>query len=88
MTACHNARRHAIGPWHSPGSLRAHLIVPLLSIRADAETRRLLEEAERRFPTFPRVQMLFSMLELFEGQWTGRCLGRKSWSRAIPKMRK
>jgi serine/threonine protein kinase len=45
-----------------------HLVVPLLSIRADAETRRLLEEAERRFPTFTRVQILFSMLELFEGQ--------------------
>ena len=45
-----------------------HLIVPLVSIRADAETRRLLEEAERRFPTDARVQILFSLLELFEGQ--------------------
>jgi TolB-like protein len=45
-----------------------HLIGPLLSIRADAETRRVLEEAERRFPTFARVQMLFSLLEVFEGQ--------------------
>ena len=45
-----------------------HLIVPLLSLRADAVTRTLLEDAERRFPTFPRVQILFSLLELFEGQ--------------------
>ncbi len=45
-----------------------HLAAPLLSLRADAETRRLLEEAERRFPTHPRVHMLLSLLELFEGQ--------------------
>ena len=45
-----------------------HLIGPLLSIRADVETRRGLEEAERRFPTFARLQMLFAQLELFEGQ--------------------
>jgi TolB-like protein len=45
-----------------------HLIVPLLSIRADAETRRALDAAEQRFPTFPRIQMLFATLELFEGQ--------------------
>jgi serine/threonine protein kinase/tetratricopeptide (TPR) repeat protein len=44
-----------------------HLIVPLLSLRSDAETRTLLTEAERRFPTFARVQILFSLLELFEG---------------------
>jgi len=45
-----------------------HLVVPLLSIRADAEARQLLEEAERRFPAASRVHILFSMLELFEGQ--------------------
>lgn len=45
-----------------------HLIGPLLSIRADRQTRILLEEAERRFPTFARVQILFSLLELFEGR--------------------
>jgi serine/threonine protein kinase len=44
-----------------------HLIIPLLSLRSDAETRTLLAEAERRFPTFARVQILFSLLELFEG---------------------
>jgi serine/threonine protein kinase/tetratricopeptide (TPR) repeat protein len=45
-----------------------HLIGPLLSIRADRQTRTLLDEAERRFPTFARVQILLSLLELFEGQ--------------------
>jgi tetratricopeptide (TPR) repeat protein len=45
-----------------------HLLGPLLSLRADAEARRLLEEAERRYPTFARVQILFSLLELYEGQ--------------------
>jgi len=45
-----------------------HVIAPLQSIRADVEARRVLEEAERRFPTFARVQMLFSLLEVFEGQ--------------------
>ena len=45
-----------------------HLVFPLLSLRADVEARALLEEAERRFPAFPRVQILLSLLELFEGQ--------------------
>lgn len=45
-----------------------HLIHPILSIRADAETRILLEEAERRAPTDSRVEMLLGMLELLEGQ--------------------
>jgi TolB-like protein len=45
-----------------------HLIVPLLSLRADPVTRTLLEDAEQRFPTFPRVHVLFSLLELFDGQ--------------------
>ncbi len=45
-----------------------HLLGPLLSIRADVEARRWLEEAERRFPTFVRLQMLLAQLELLEGQ--------------------
>lgn len=43
-----------------------HLVAPLLFLRADAETRILLEEAERREPTQARVQMLLSDLELYE----------------------
>jgi TolB-like protein len=45
-----------------------HLVMPMLHIRADAECRILLEEAERRDPTNPRVQMMLSVLELFEGR--------------------
>jgi TolB-like protein len=44
-----------------------HLVMPLLSIRADAESRVLLEEAERRAPRNSRVQMMLGMLELREG---------------------
>ena len=49
------------------GNAFYHLVLPVLCIRADAEARVLLEEAERRTPTFPRVQMLLSMLEFLEG---------------------
>jgi TolB-like protein len=45
-----------------------HLIQPIFTIRADAESRILLEEAERRVPTDSRVQMMLGMLELLEGQ--------------------
>ena len=45
-----------------------HLILPILYIRADAESRILLEEAERRNPTGPRVQMMLAMLDLYEGR--------------------
>ncbi|HEX7087147.1 MAG TPA: protein kinase [Vicinamibacterales bacterium] len=44
-----------------------HLIMPMLTIRADAETRILLDEAVRRTPTEGRVQMMLSILELYEG---------------------
>ena len=44
-----------------------HLVLPLLAIRADAESRILLEQAERRAPTDSRVQMMFGTLELLEG---------------------
>ena len=44
-----------------------HLVIPILAIRADPETRILLEEAERRAPTASRVQMMLAMLEMHEG---------------------
>ena len=60
--------RRAFGLSGKLGNDFYHLVVPLLSIRADAESRRLLEEAERRFPAFHRVQILLSLLELCAGQ--------------------
>ena len=55
-----------------------HLIVPLLSIRADAETRRLLEEAERRFPTFRACADAASPCSnCSRGRWTRRCRAPK-----------
>lgn len=44
-----------------------HLIMPMVLIRADAESRILLEEAVRRTPTDARVQMMLGMLELYRG---------------------
>lgn len=44
-----------------------HLIMPMIMIRADAESRILLEEAVRRTPTASRVQMMLGMLELYQG---------------------
>jgi serine/threonine protein kinase/predicted Zn-dependent protease len=57
------------------GNAAYHLILPILLIRADAESRVLLEEAERRTPANPRIQMMLSMLELIEGQ-TDRAVAR------------
>jgi hypothetical protein len=45
-----------------------HLILPLFNLRADAETRVLLEEAERTAPYYQRIQRLLAWLEVFEGQ--------------------
>lgn len=45
-----------------------HLVLPMLFIRADAECRILLNEAERRDPTNARVQMMLGVLEVFEGR--------------------
>jgi TolB-like protein len=45
-----------------------NLIQPMLYLRADAETRILLEEAESRNPTGGRLQRLLSTLELYEGR--------------------
>jgi TolB-like protein/Flp pilus assembly protein TadD len=45
-----------------------HLTIPMLNLRADSETRVLLEEAERRSGSFYRVPMMLAMLELFEGR--------------------
>ena len=44
-----------------------HLINPLYNLRADAEVRVLLEEAERTVPYHPRIQRLLAWLEVFEG---------------------
>jgi TolB-like protein len=44
-----------------------HLVMPILFIRADAESRILLEEAERRDPADARVQRMLATLELHEG---------------------
>jgi len=44
-----------------------HLIMPMVLIRADAESRILLDEAVRRTPTDARVQMMLGMLELYRG---------------------
>jgi TolB-like protein/predicted Ser/Thr protein kinase len=45
-----------------------HLAVPLINLRADAASRTVLEEGERRFPTFPRMQTTLAVLELLEGK--------------------
>lgn len=44
-----------------------HLVVPILNIRADAESRVLLEEAARRPPASARNELMLSLLELYEG---------------------
>ena len=46
-----------------------HLIIPLFNLRADAETRVLLEEAERATRYFQRIQRLRAWLEVFDGQF-------------------
>lgn len=45
-----------------------HLIIPILNLRADREARRLLDAAERRSPTFARIHLMVSALDLFEGR--------------------
>jgi TolB-like protein len=45
-----------------------NLIQPILFLRADAESRILLEEAERRNPSGARVQRMLATLELHEGR--------------------
>jgi tetratricopeptide (TPR) repeat protein len=45
-----------------------HMIVPMLDLRADAVTRMLLEEGERRFPNNARLQSVMAMLDLLDGQ--------------------
>ena len=57
------------------GNAFYHLAIPVVTIRADAESRVVLEEGESRAPAFSRVQMLLSMLELFEGR-TDRAVAR------------
>jgi TolB-like protein len=45
-----------------------HLVVPLITLRADNVARRTLLEGERRHPDFPRIQLLLSALEYYEGR--------------------
>jgi TolB-like protein len=52
-----------------------HLVMPMIMIRADAESRILLDEAVRRTPTDSRVQMMLGMLELYQGN-TEQALAR------------
>jgi eukaryotic-like serine/threonine-protein kinase len=62
-----------------------HLVLPILMIRADAESRILLEEAERRAPTNSRVQMMLGMLELLEGSGDKALARSKAIAEREPK---
>ena len=62
-----------------------HLVLPILMIRADAESRILLEEAERRAPTNSRVQMMLAMLELLEGSGDKALARSKAIAEREPK---
>jgi tetratricopeptide (TPR) repeat protein len=64
-----------------------HLVAPMLTIRADAESRILLEEAERRAPRDSRLQMLLGMLELTEGRGDKALARSKAISEREPKNR-
>src|SRR5262249_13538449 len=44
-----------------------HFVLPMITLRADAVSRSLLEDAERRFPPVDRVQELLAILDLLEG---------------------
>lgn len=44
-----------------------HLVLPMLSLRADAVSRTLLEDGGRRFPEFARIPILLDLLDLVEG---------------------
>jgi hypothetical protein len=52
--------RRAFGLSGKLGNAYYHLVFPLANLRADAVARTVLEDAERRFPTFPRVQVIAS----------------------------
>jgi TolB-like protein len=62
-----------------------HLVLPILNIRADAESRILLEEAERRAPRDSRVQMMRGMLELAEGRGDKALARSKAVAEREPK---
>ena len=64
-----------------------HLVAPMLTLRADAESRILLEEAERRAPRDSRVQMLLGMLELTEGSGDKALARSKAITEREPKNR-
>ena len=64
-----------------------HLVAPMLTIRADAESRVLLEEAERRAPRDSRVQMLLGMLDLTDGSGDKALARSKAIAEREPKNR-
>jgi hypothetical protein len=45
-----------------------HVAVPLVTMRADDELDRWLQEGERRFPGFSRIQNMLAMLEVYRGK--------------------
>jgi TolB-like protein len=62
-----------------------HLVLPILYIRANAESRILLDEAERRTPTNERVQMMLAMLEMLEGRGDRALARSKAVAERLPK---
>jgi serine/threonine protein kinase len=49
------------------GGAYYHFVIPMVNLRVDALSRRLLEDAERRFPRVARNQMMLAILDLFDG---------------------
>ena len=45
-----------------------HMAVPLLQLRAEEEGQRWLAEAERRFPDFPRTQLMQVVFDTYAGR--------------------
>lgn len=45
-----------------------HFILPMMTLRADAAARTLLEDADRRLPPVDRLQEMLAFLDLLEGK--------------------
>jgi TolB-like protein/predicted Ser/Thr protein kinase len=45
-----------------------HMALPLVTMRADEESRTWLAEAERRFPGFPRTQIMQALLDVYSNR--------------------
>ena len=52
-----------------------HVAVPLILLREDDASRKLLLDAERRFPDFPRIHIMLASLDLYQGR-TNEAAGR------------